>query len=333
MLAQKPDVHNFPRRLERIEAAIESMDLPVPEVEHILDFRDQCLASGLSIARTVKYMQEVKLLYDRGLYRILGARHPRITALLATIERSGLSAWTKHDYKLALRKYLAFLGKDDLADEIRLTSVHGEKLPEELLTPDDVRELLEVSRRLEDRAFLLVLWESGCRIGELLNLQRKRVSFDCLGAIILVEGKTGMRRVRLLESAPVLDEWISETAPKQDQRIFGNTYRAYTKRLQVLAHRAGIVKRIYPHLFRHSRATYLASYLTEVQLCVFMGWTVGSTMARIYVHLSGADLDAALVVVPALLQHAPQQTQPPQPQRTTARAAGGTGHNLRRHRS
>ncbi len=298
----KPDVHNFPRRLERIEAALELLGLPGKELEHILDFRDQCLADGLSIARTVKYLQEVKLLYDRGLYRILGARKVRITPILAAVERSELSAWTKHDYKLALRKYLAFRGKDELAGEIRLTPVHGEKLPEELLTLEDVRELIEASRRLEDRAFLISLWESGCRIGELLNLQRKRISFDHLGAVILVEGKTGMRRVRLLESAPVLDEWISDRSYKQDQRIFGNTYRAYTKRLSVLARRAGIGKRIYPHLFRHSRATYLASYLTEVQLCVFMGWTIGSTMARIYVHLSGADLDAALAAVPTLMQ-------------------------------
>lgn len=298
---RSPDVHNFPRRLERIEAALELLDLPEKELEHIRDFRDQCLADGLSIARTTKYLQEVKLLYDRGLYRILGARHSRIIPLLAAIERSELSAWTKHDYKLALRKYLVFRGKDDLADQIRLTPVHQGKLPEELLSLDDVRELLEGSRRLEDRAFLLSLWESGCRIGELLNLQRKRISFDHLGAVILVEGKTGMRRVRLLESAPLLDEWISDRSCTQDERIFGNTYRAYTKRLQVLAHRAGIVKRIYPHLFRHSRATFLASYLTEVQLCVFMGWTIGSTMARIYVHLSGADLDAVLTRIPTLL--------------------------------
>jgi integrase/recombinase XerD len=301
----KPDVHNFPRRLECIEEAIENYNLTKRERTRILDFRDQCLASGLSIARTVKYLQEVKLLYDRGLYRILRVRKSGVNPLLAEIERSDLSAWTKHDYKLALRKYLVFLGKQDLADQIKLKPVHGEKLPEELLTPEDVRELLERSHRLEDRAFLLALWESGCRIGELLNLQRKRISFDHLGAVILVEGKTGMRRVRLMESAPVLDEWISNRSFKQDQRIFPNTYRAYTKRLQELCRRADIGKRIYPHLFRHSRATYLASYLTEIQLCIFMGWTVGSTMARIYVHLNGADLDAALVHVPALMTTAP----------------------------
>jgi integrase len=254
----------------------------------------------LSIARTVKYLQEVKLLYDRGLARILGARKVRITALLAQIERSELSAWTKHDYKLALRKYLAFLGKDELAKQIRLTPVHGEKLPEELLTMDDVRELLQESHRIEDRAFLHVLWESGARIGELLNLQRKRVSFDHLGAVLLVEGKTGMRRLRLIEAAPVLDEWISCRSYKPEERIFPNTYRAYTKRLRVLAHRAGIGKRIYPHLFRHSRATFLASYLTEYQLKTYMGWSPGSNMAAIYVHLAGADLDAALAAVPTL---------------------------------
>lgn len=318
----KPDVHNFPRRLERVEAALEKMNLPGEELEHIRDFRDQCLADGLSIARTTKYLQEVKLLYDRGLYRILSDQRVKVTGILAAIERSQLSAWTKHDYKLALRKYLAFLNRHELAVQIRLTPVYKDKLPEELLNIEDVVELLKASRRLEDRAFLLVLWESGCRIGELLNLQRKRVSYDHLGAVIMVEGKTGMRRVRLLESAVLLDEWISQRSYKQESRIFPNTYRAYTKRLQVLSRRAGILKRVYPHLFRHSRATFLASYLTEVQLCVFMGWTIGSTMARIYVHLSGADLDAALVHVPTLMQPASLDSQACNQQRQTVRAPG-----------
>ncbi|GAH95915.1 unnamed protein product, partial [marine sediment metagenome] len=51
----------------------------------------------------------------------------------------------------------------------------------------------------------------------------------------------------------------------------------------------------YPHLFRHSRATHLANVLTEAQLREFFGWTKRSEMTSIYVHLSGRDVDKALL--------------------------------------
>jgi hypothetical protein len=49
------------------------------------------------------------------------------------------------------------------------------------------------------------------------------------------------------------------------------------------------------YILRHSRATHLAKYLTEAQLCVFFGWIVGTKVVRRYIHLSGRDVDNALI--------------------------------------
>ncbi len=303
----KRDIHLFSRRLDLIESGLAKMKLPDKELSTILQFRDQCLADGLSLARTVKYLASIRAVYVRASYHILGARPSQIVALLAVLERSELAAWTKHDYKLALRKYLIFAGKEKLAAPVRLAPVHVRKLPDELLTCEEIVQLIDAARTVEDRAFLILLYESGCRIGELLTLQRKRVQFDAQGCVAFVEGKTGMRRLRLIEAAPTLDEWISYRSCKPEDYIFPGTYKTYTKRLAVTARRAGIEKRIYPHLFRHSRATFLASYLTEFQLKTFLGWSPGSNMAAIYVHLAGADLDAALSQVPTLHSVVQQQ--------------------------
>jgi integrase/recombinase XerD len=54
-------------------------------------------------------------------------------------------------------------------------------------------------------------------------------------------------------------------------------------------------KRVNPYIFRHTRLTYLAQVLTEAQLCEFAGWEIGSDMSRKYVHLSGRDVDEALL--------------------------------------
>jgi len=57
---------------------------------------------------------------------------------------------------------------------------------------------------------------------------------------------------------------------------------------------AGLKKKITPHLLRHARATHLASKLTESEMCHYLGWQMGSDMPRIYVHLSGRDIDKAI---------------------------------------
>ena len=67
------------------------------------------------------------------------------------------------------------------------------------------------------------------------------------------------------------------------------------KMVKEVAAKAGIQKRVYPHLFRHSRASYYANKLTEQQLKAFFGWTGGSQMAATYVHLSGRDIDNAVL--------------------------------------
>ncbi|MGZ8523387.1 MAG: tyrosine-type recombinase/integrase [Chitinophagaceae bacterium] len=297
----KIDIHNFKHRLELVELAIRSGEIPGKDQRNIWEFRDQCFANGLSLARVSKYMQCIKRLYFLSSCAILEASPRDIVSLLALIERSPWQPWTKHDYKLSLRKYLAFSCRKDLSDLIKLPKSTTHKLPEELLTPDDICVLMGFATDAMTRALIITLYESGCRIGELLGIRRKHVQMDAIGAVLIVDGKTGMRRVRVIEAAPYLDEWISEGSFSPDDPIFPISYFTFRKRLRALQVNAGIGKRIYPHLFRHSRATFLASYLTEAQLCMHHGWTIGSHMPRIYVHLNSKDLDSTLMNVPGIL--------------------------------
>ncbi|MHA2266013.1 MAG: tyrosine-type recombinase/integrase, partial [Candidatus Thorarchaeota archaeon] len=152
-----------------------------------------------------------------------------------------------------------------------------------------------------------VLWESGCRIGELLNLRIRHVSFEENLTRITVHGKTGARRVPLIDSTPYLAEWL-ENHPMRDKRgsplwvgigTVGRDrrleYAALRKMLQNMARKAKIGKKVNPHNFRHSRATMLANHLTEAQMNQYFGWVTGSDMPSTYVHLSGRDVDDAIL--------------------------------------
>ena len=64
-----------------------------------------------------------------------------------------------------------------------------------------------------------ILYESGCRIGEILNMRIRNVEFDANGAVLIVNGKTGQRRVRLIHSVPRLVTWL-EHHPERDPKAF-----------------------------------------------------------------------------------------------------------------
>ncbi len=72
-------------------------------------------------------------------------------------------------------------------------------------------------------------------------------------------------------------------------------YDAIRMKLKRLAKKSGINIRIHPHLFSHSRCTYMANYLTEAQMNDYFGWVQGSGMSSVYVHLSGRDVDDAIL--------------------------------------
>jgi hypothetical protein len=180
---------------------------------------------------------------------------------------------------------------------------NGHKLPEELLNEEEIKRMIDHCVCARERALISVLYESGCRIGEVGTMKIKSIACDEYGMKIMVSGKTGARRVRLINSVPYLQEWLNEYPydKNPDNCVWAKrdglpiTYSRLVAIIKDIAIRAGIKKRIYPHLFRHSRATYLAKHLTEAQMKDYLGWTQSSKMAAIYVHLSGRDTDMAIL--------------------------------------
>jgi integrase len=231
---------------------------------------------------------------------------------LESLEGNGYSERTIRDYKAGVKQFLRWVygrnGFSKKAEQILSTIKVGparKTLPKEILSPSEIRRMIEACDNPRDRALVHVLYESGARSGELLNMKIGDVEFDQYGAVVRVCGKTGPRRLRLIESVPDLQLWLSMHPKRSDREAslwFPTTPRtpkARENKLQLLlkrlAQKAGVRKRVHPHLFRHSRATHLANVLTEAQLRVYFGWTKDSEMPSIYVHLSGRDVDRSLL--------------------------------------
>jgi len=117
---------------------------------------------------------------------------------------------------------------------------------------------------------------------------------------VIIDGKTGPRRLPLLEATPAITRWLSDhpdpvdSAPLWCKLRDGSkelSYHYIRQKLLVGAkERADLDKPVNPHHFRHSRAIHLADEFKEAQLCEWFGWVQGSDVPSKYVHLSGRDM-------------------------------------------
>ena len=305
------EIYNYERIFETTTARIRSSGIDENTKSQILRFCNDLQAEGLSRARILKYLNTLHTLSKLVPKPFSESNKDDVMELVRKIESKNYSDWTKRDFKIIIKRFFKWLKQtEDYPEEVKWIKAKSNKnhtLPEELLTVAEIEKLANAANNPRDKAFILVLYDSGCRIGEILSLRIKNVQFDEFGAQLIVNGKTGQRRVRVIASAPKLAVWI-DNHPNRDNpdsplwvslgtknRNERLTYAAAKTVIKEIAVRAQIRKRVYPHLFRHSRATSLANVLTESQLKQMLGWVQSSAMASVYVHLSGRDVDNALL--------------------------------------
>lgn len=304
------DIHNYKKRLERTLENIRNSDISEENKNCLLEFHDNCILESLSDSKTERYLYDAFRLARMLDKNLVDATKQDLKHIVVEIEKLQWSPHTKHTFKVMIRKLYKFIEgieeKGVYPERISWLKTNVKnghtKLPDELLTEKEIIQMIKVCRSRRDRALISVLYESGCRIGEIGSLKIKDVVFDGYGARISVSGKTGSRVVRLVSSAPYLHEWInchpdnertSYIWVRGDSKPISYTRMAHI--LKIAGENANIKKKLNPHNFRHSRATFLAGHLTEAQMKDMLGWTQSSKMCGVYIHLNGRDTEKAVL--------------------------------------
>ena len=307
------DLYNYKGKLKRKLSMIKGLkDISKKAKDKILKFQRDRIAEGIGHARILRYLDDLPKLA-----RMLDKDFQDVTAddlrrVLHELEEGDLAEASKTEFRKTIKVFYRWLNGGERYPEcvewIKTTEKRSNnKLPEELLTEEEVKRMISVAWTPRDRAIISMLWESGCRVGELLTMRIKNVSFEENLTRIAIHGKTGARRVPLLDSTPYLAEWLENHPQREDSDAFlwvgiGTVgrgqylkYPALRKMLVQVAKKANVKKKVNPHNFRHSRATFLANHLTEAQMNQYLGWVRGSDMPATYVHLSGRDVDDAIL--------------------------------------
>ncbi|MCX6693642.1 MAG: tyrosine-type recombinase/integrase [Methanomicrobiales archaeon] len=242
--------------------------------------------------------------------------------------------YSKNTYRFLvanLKMFLEWLSKNGLS-QIPLDKIDSIKLPkldrmtrtaDDLLSPQEVADMVTACQNSRDRALVAVLFESACRGIELATLTWRQIKFDEFGAVMNTDEKTGAPRfIRLIASAPYLSRWKTDhPKPTPESLVFtsfkhkgeGISHSGLYSHLKRIAKRAGLAdKKIGPHLFRHSRVTSLIrdGYNSEIIKKMCWGRT-DTAMFATYLHLVNADTDTEMLEKSGLVKPSDRKIEDP----------------------
>lgn len=185
-------------------------------------------------------------------------------------------------YASILKMFFEFLGRKDLISEV-IFPKQEKKLPD-VLTKDEVNKLLQNASNKRDLAIIRLLYASGLRVSELVALDRDSIEGN---QIRVRSGKGKKDRVVYIDDGTVriLNEYLNEKKDGSD-KLFEITVRNIQKIVKKTAERAGIKKKVSPHVLRHSFATHLLENGADIVVIRdLLGHTNLST-TQIYTHVT-----------------------------------------------
>jgi integrase len=207
---------------------------------------------------------------------------------------------TKVDIRKALKIFLRWrLGQARMIQLAGWLDTHLAKKTPDFLGEHEAEQLLRKCRTSEQRYLIAVLFDSGARAQEFLNIRYEDIQLpegkDNFVKLTLKEeySKTKGRTISLYwrHSLEAVSDWLRERV-RQGLRpgdlVYANTYGGMRMFLRRLGRKV-LERHVHPHLLRHSSATFYATKLNRQELCYRYGWRFSSDMPDVYISRAGME--------------------------------------------
>lgn len=269
-------------KLER-SLSVNSIEAYVRDVEKLAQFTGLKYAGLSPLAITAKHLQ----------------------AFLEYINELGMSAFSQARILSGIKAFYKYLLFEELMEKDPTALIEGPKLGRQLpdtLEYEEIEKLFEAidlsaAEGTRNRAMLEVLYSSGLRVSELVELKLANVYFDI--GFLRVIGKGNKERLvpvgrDAMKFLKIYLEEIRVHVPVQkgfESYVFLNRRGKKLTRVMVfliiksLAARIGLNKTISPHTFRHSFATHLIEGGADLRAVQEMLGHESITTTEIYTHL------------------------------------------------
>ena len=224
------------------------------------------------------------------------------------LNRQDLKKNTQNYYLISLRSFLRYLMKRNVKvlspDKIELAKIKERSL--DLISTDELERLLLApegsdEKSLRDKAILELFFSTGLRVSELASLNRdidlKKDEFSIRGKgekirlVFLSEtAKTAIKKY--LDKRTDMEEslFLRLVKSKNENNEIRLTPRSIERIVKHYAIKAGISKKVTPHIIRHSFATDLLQNGADIRSVQMMLGHTNISTTQIYTHITDQQL-------------------------------------------
>lgn len=254
--------------------------------------------------RDVSKLQEFATIQKKS-FTATTATHRHLQDFLVYINELGLSAHSQARLLSGIKSFYKFLLAEEVIDKDPTELLEGPKLGRKLPDTLDYHEIeallaaidLSTPEGMRNRAMLEVLYGSGLRVSELVNLKLNQILPDA--GFLRVIGKGNKERLvpsggDALHYLHLYTQQVRvHIAPQKgfESVVFLNRRGRRMTRvfvflmIKTLAEKTGLKKSISPHTFRHSFATHLIEGGADLRAVQEMLGHESITTTEIYTHL------------------------------------------------
>ena len=288
----------------------ENPEKPQSRSEELVDqFLDAIwLERGLSVNTLGAYRADLMTLRRGLLEKDIPIEQAEKADLLAYIARrveSGAKPRSTARQLSSFRRFFRYIMREGLRDtdptaDIEMPRI-GRSLPKSL-TEDEVDGLLQAPNTDEplghrDRAMLELLYATGLRVSELINLKQSQVNFN--QGVLRIIGKGD--RERLIPLGDESQRWLRDfidgprmeiLLERQTDYLFPTrrgdrmTRQAFWHIIKRYAQKSGIDKKMSPHSLRHAFATHLLNRGADLRVVQLLLGHSDLSTTQIYTHVA-----------------------------------------------
>lgn len=260
-------------------------------------------AYGHNVNRFLNFLSEKKIESIEELSKV------DLRTFLHFLKKKGLSSRSIARNLISIRMFLRFLQQEGIltvnpAESLELPKMA--KILPEILSLEEVERLLvqpdhQTPLGGRDRAMLEILYATGMRVSELIRLSTHQIQLE--GGYVILRGKGSKERIVPLggEAIHWLKEYLDKSRPlllkgRKSPFIFVNrtgkamSRQQFWKCIKAYGRKAGIEKRITPHVIRHSFASHLLERGADLRSVQMMLGHVDISTTQIYTHVTGERL-------------------------------------------
>ncbi len=211
-----------------------------------------------------------------------------IDGFLAYLRKKGYKEGSIYTAAVAVKRFLEYLGFEEC-----LKGFEYPKRPSSLpkyLEPEDVAALVAAAENDRDKLIVLLLYTTGIRVSELVGIKVGDVDLDRCSIRIRGKGAKEREVFFAVPLLPYLEKLVRGRDPNEPLIPGRNGkpmhYVTVERILKRLARRAGIKKKVTPHILRHSFATHSLMWGMDVREIQELLGHASLKTTQVYAHVS-----------------------------------------------